>query len=307
MADASAPAPAQRYNDTASAQLLHLYMLAPTFPDGFPLTQLEAGANPNIRDSSGSTPLHFAAQQNNPDHIHTLIAFGADPNLKNTDKKRTPLHYACQNRKMDAVRALMAHGADPSLPDHEGNTALHGCALWPSSHFDNESDTHLISHPLTDLYALNAHGQTPLELAISNNAQRLAARMAYAGAYIPPSLRNHPCLRGRAMQAQYVWQQFEKRYPAFATADELLHFANIGLLGEALSPSRWHPHEETLLQVFQALHPCHQRHAIQSNPALTPFIERHFDTHSAISSPRTAITSPAQHTPLHPSSQRGVA
>lgn len=44
---------------------------------------LEKGANPNIRDFQGNTPLFVANFASNREAIDLLLKFGADPNIRN--------------------------------------------------------------------------------------------------------------------------------------------------------------------------------------------------------------------------------
>ncbi|HEV8687523.1 MAG TPA: ankyrin repeat domain-containing protein [Gaiellaceae bacterium] len=56
---------------------------------------LEAGADPNARQSGGFAPIHAAAQNGDADMAHDLLAHGADPNAE-SDDGRTPLSVAEQ-------------------------------------------------------------------------------------------------------------------------------------------------------------------------------------------------------------------
>ena len=78
---------------------------------------LEHGADPNIRDSGGVTPLMLAVTQNAPACVAALLAHHADPDVAN-DNGETPLIRAVQLRNLDLVRTLLKAGADPDQADH---------------------------------------------------------------------------------------------------------------------------------------------------------------------------------------------
>lgn len=78
---------------------------------------LEHGADPDLRDNSGTTPLMLAVTQNAPACAEALLAHRADPNIAN-DNGETPLIRAVQMRNLNLVRTLLKAGADPDQADH---------------------------------------------------------------------------------------------------------------------------------------------------------------------------------------------
>ena len=78
---------------------------------------LQRGANANIADRSGLTPLLSAAQIGFVDGAQILIARGAQVNLGN-GRGETALHIAVQRRDIAMVRALIAAGADADQQDN---------------------------------------------------------------------------------------------------------------------------------------------------------------------------------------------
>ena len=67
-------------------------------------------------------PIHIAVIKKNPQFLRMLIDYGADTNLQDNDGW-TPLHWAVsESIGLDIVEMLLKAKADPNLPDYEGNT-----------------------------------------------------------------------------------------------------------------------------------------------------------------------------------------
>jgi ankyrin repeat protein len=77
---------------------------------------LARGADTNIRDRSGNTPLFVAAQIGDADMVRLLLASGANVNAANSSGE-TPLIAAVQRRDPTVTRALVAAGANPAISD----------------------------------------------------------------------------------------------------------------------------------------------------------------------------------------------
>ncbi|EQB06099.1 ankyrin [Sphingobium quisquiliarum P25] len=77
---------------------------------------LGKGANPNIADRQGNTPLMNAVQARFEDGVRTLLAHGAQID-KTNGSGETPLIRAVQLRDLGLVRLLVAQGADPDRRD----------------------------------------------------------------------------------------------------------------------------------------------------------------------------------------------
>src|SRR5436190_1055157 len=91
---------------------------------------IDKGADCFAANRRGAQPLHYAADANagNPPAqaatIACLIRAGADPNV--TDNSGvTPLHRAVRTRSAAAVEALLAGGATPRAGNGSGSTPLH--------------------------------------------------------------------------------------------------------------------------------------------------------------------------------------
>ncbi|HEX7598712.1 MAG TPA: ankyrin repeat domain-containing protein [Polyangia bacterium] len=84
---------------------------------------LAAGADPNVRDEDGRTPLHQAVLGNSLAILLLLIEAKADLNAADHNAW-TPLHFAAQEYLPDLARMLLAGGADPNARDDEGCSVL---------------------------------------------------------------------------------------------------------------------------------------------------------------------------------------
>ena len=73
---------------------------------------LDAGANPQAKDSYDNTPLHWAAGSSygNPAVLQFLLAAGADINAR-TSEGETPLDVATRKENWSAVQRLQDNGA----------------------------------------------------------------------------------------------------------------------------------------------------------------------------------------------------
>lgn len=78
---------------------------------------LSRGADPNLRDGNGDTPLLLAVQYGQQDLVDILTAAKANPNLANGGGE-TPLIRAVQKRDLALVRTLLAAGANPDQTDN---------------------------------------------------------------------------------------------------------------------------------------------------------------------------------------------
>ncbi len=81
---------------------------------------LDNGADVNLRDSDGETPLHCAAKYSKYECIMKLIEAGANVDSINDDGKTTLslIEYYCDNALHKSLFALIRAGADVSVSDH---------------------------------------------------------------------------------------------------------------------------------------------------------------------------------------------
>lgn len=78
---------------------------------------LQKGADPNLRDRSGATPLLLAVAGGHAGLVPVLVAGRANVNLGN-EAGETPLIRAVQRRDVAMARALLQAGANPDQTDN---------------------------------------------------------------------------------------------------------------------------------------------------------------------------------------------
>ena len=78
---------------------------------------LSRGADPNLRNGRGDTPLLLAVQYGQSGMVDVLTAARANPNLGNGGGE-TPLIRAVQKRDLALVRTLLAANANPDQTDN---------------------------------------------------------------------------------------------------------------------------------------------------------------------------------------------
>ena len=82
----------------------------------------DRGANPNIADKKGVTPLLLASQLGEVQLVEALIEAGAEVEVSSRTGE-TPLIAAVHRRDIPMMRALLKAGADPDRTDNSGRSA----------------------------------------------------------------------------------------------------------------------------------------------------------------------------------------
>lgn len=120
------------------------------------------GMDVNIKDNSGWSPLHYAADRGNNNVVRLLIESRADVNIKSNEGK-TPLHIAVQKNKVEIIKLLLKKGANINLSDRLGKTPLH-LSLWNQK----AGLTILLIKNGANVNAKDISGQTPLHISSLN-------------------------------------------------------------------------------------------------------------------------------------------
>ena len=89
---------------------------------------LGKGANPNIADKRGVTPLMLASQMGFVEAVNALAQSGARVDTPNNTGE-TPLIAAVHRRDIPMLRVLLLAGANPDRTDNSGRSARNYAAL----------------------------------------------------------------------------------------------------------------------------------------------------------------------------------
>ena len=90
---------------------------------------LDNGADPNLEDSDGYTPLIFAVTNNHAGCVERLIEAGARPNCR-TNTSRTPLNSAASIGNAAIIRMLLAAGAQVNPVPGDEEIREHPPLYW---------------------------------------------------------------------------------------------------------------------------------------------------------------------------------
>ena len=112
-------------------------------------------------DKFGRSDLHYAIIELDISSVRSFVSQGADVNLKDVNGW-TPLHFAAQQNSAEIANLLLESGAEIDAANMQGNTPLSEAV------FHSKGDGELIKllrSKGADPYYTNEHGQTPVGLA----------------------------------------------------------------------------------------------------------------------------------------------
>ncbi len=75
---------------------------------------ISEGADVNVKNSVGWTPLHYAAREGDKEIVSLLLAHGADVNIGGAEYNRTAAEFAMKSNHREIVQLLVSKGADIS-------------------------------------------------------------------------------------------------------------------------------------------------------------------------------------------------
>ena len=138
---------------------------------------IEGGADPNIALPSGETPLMASVRSGSLPAVNRLLGGGAAPNTAQVSKGQTALMWAVAGEDSEIIRALLAAGADLTIRSTEGSSPLMFAART-----GRVSVSRLLLDAGNDINASASDGSTPLLIATVRGHADLAMFLLDEGA-----------------------------------------------------------------------------------------------------------------------------
>ncbi len=144
---------------------------------------LKQGANPNIQDATGKTPLHLAVEMN-PEITKSLLDAGAKPN-KRDKRGRTALHAVADVRGGEKQARLTA-SARLLIEEHAQIDAKANGDVTPlflAAQTGNEPIVNILLRHDANPNAQDSKGRTPLYIATHNGHRKIVKSLLKKGAH----------------------------------------------------------------------------------------------------------------------------
>jgi ankyrin repeat protein len=169
-------------------------------PAGF---LIELGADIHTRTYDGTSVLHYAAQQEYSEVLLDLIVkYKMNPNDNLNEQLSTPLHAAAGASSMTGVATLLAFEANIEARDKEGGTPLISAVR------DGYDPTGVVEHLLSSGANVNARdyaGRTPLHCAAWRASPELAQLLVSHGANINAFDKTGSTPHDDACSIMHIW------------------------------------------------------------------------------------------------------
>ena len=147
------------------------------------------GANPNIRDGSGWTPLDYAIKHNQIDTISALLQSPYQLDcVQKLPTHEIPIHLACEKSTAEVVDVLIQYGADINRK-HNGMTPLMIACKW--GHYGIVQ--HLLKTQKVIVNAQDSNGLTALHFSVQSNLVEIVHTLLFKGADPNIAMTSNSC------------------------------------------------------------------------------------------------------------------
>ncbi|CAB0041348.1 unnamed protein product [Trichogramma brassicae] len=152
---------------------------------------LKVGANPNLANAKGLTPLQIICQRQCNDDLmemffETLDEIQGEVQIDAPNERRmTPLQSVVCNRFQKLAKLLLRNGAEPDVANCWGETPMHIICRdydleWLQMIFEMEA--YNVKRKIVNVHAVDQSGQTPLHCALFYGRQMMSELLLNNGA-----------------------------------------------------------------------------------------------------------------------------
>lgn len=250
---------------------------------------LAAGADASLRvDSSGATVLMLAVKNASPEVVSLLLPHCGDINQQDNTGD-SALSLAVLTFKPEAAKVLLEAGADATLQNPNSLSLFHVLAnrLLNNSSYEAIELIHLLGQWGVDVNH-TPEGRVLAALFPWKIDDQVLRALLDIGAQIPDTqeVKGQKEAYLRQQQAQARFDVFTAHIPPDVlslTATDLIWFANIGRLSDAMRVSWWEGHGDHLQSLLTQLPPALAQQVVE-NPSIANVL--HAQAASCISQPR---------------------
>lgn len=216
----------KKYNKKATSSLWHYVYREKECDPNKILNLLKKNANPNsiLSEERGYTALHYAARNCTNKEVSVLLNWGADPNV--VDKKgQTPLFHLMYNLSYHgnilfmrdhfgivALNLMINAGANAKHIRNNGDNLLHAFLKSKYEYSETQRGPKIIQHLIkfTDMHHIDSEGNTALDNAIKYKPH-LAKYILKAGGWSnnQSTWKNYPS----DIELEYIIKLAEKNLP----------------------------------------------------------------------------------------------
>ena len=137
------------------------------------LALLAVGADPNVRNRDGLSPLHYAVKLRSTWLVDTLVQAGARLDFADDDGN-TPLHLAAEDGRTEMFVHLLSSGADLNARNCRGRSPLHQVTKASRPTDAHRAVVAAVAERCGNLDPVDRDGATPLHLALERRREQLA-------------------------------------------------------------------------------------------------------------------------------------